>query len=152
MDAQMITTLVGLLGVLAGFILFYWGKRLERLSVNKAILGEVHRLINVVRSHKKWWSEECMKTGNTDVPLIPFSTPIYNEQAKNIGLLDGNIVAKVANFYGYVQFLNSLQMSRAGYLAVNKLPLFEQMYLDSLEAFCSAYLIVFDKAFSDYGI
>src|SRR5207253_2829570 len=127
MNAQTIATLVGLLGVLAGFILFYWGKRLERQSVNKAILAEIRRLIDVICRHKKWWLEGCMKTGNTDVPLIPFSTPIYNEQAKNIGLLDRSIVAKVANFYGYVQFLNSLQVSRAGYLAVNKLPLFEQM-------------------------
>lgn len=152
MNAQAIATLVGLLGVLAGFILFYWGKRIERQSVNIAILAEIRRLINVVCRHKKWWLEDCIKNGNTDLPLIPFSTPIYNDQAKNIGLLDRSIVANVANFYGYVQFLNSLQMSRAGYTAVNKLPLFEQMYLEALETFCNINRDIFKQAFSDYGL
>lgn len=152
MNAQTIATFVGLLGVLAGFILFYWGKRLERQSVNKAILAEIHRLINVVCRHKEWWLEDCIKRGNTDLPLIPFSTPIYDEQAKNIGLLDRSIVANVASFYGYVQFLNSLQMSRAGYMALNKLPLFEQMYLDALETFCNVNRHIFKQAFSEFGL
>jgi hypothetical protein len=152
MNAQAIATLVGLLGVLAGFILFYWGKRLERQAVNIAILAEIRRLINVVCRHKKWWLEECIKTGNTDLPLIPFSTPIYDKQAKNIGLLERSIVAHVASFYGYVQFLNVLQMARAGYIAVNRLPLFEQMYLDALETFCHVNRAVFKQAFSDYGL
>jgi hypothetical protein len=151
MDAQAIATLVGLLGVLAGFILFYWGKRLERRSVNLAILAEVRRLIDVVGSHKEWL-EGCIKTSDNDLPLIPFSTPIYDKQAKNIGLLDRSIVAHVASFYGYVQFLNSLQTSRAGYVAVNKLPLFERMYLGSLETFCKVNRDAFKQAFSDYGL
>jgi hypothetical protein len=151
MDTQAIATLVGLLGVLAGFILFYWGKRLERRSVNIAILAEIRRLIGVVCSHKEWL-EGCIETCDNDLPLIPFSTPIYDKQAKNIGLLDRNIVAYVASFYGYVQFLNSLQTSRAGYVAVNKLPLFEQMYLESLETFCNVHSEVFKQAFSDYGL
>jgi hypothetical protein len=105
----------------------------------------------VVARHKEWL-EECLKAGNNDLPLIPFSTPIYDEQAKNIGLLDRSIVGHVADFYGYVQFLNSLQASRAGYVAVNKLPLFEQMYLESLETFCKLNCDVFNQAFSDYHL
>jgi hypothetical protein len=151
MNAQAIATLVSLLGVVTGITLFYWGKRLERQSVNKAILAEIRRLIDVVGRHKNWF-EDCIETGNTNLPLIPFSTPIYDEQAKNVGLLDPSVVANVANFYGYVQFLNSLQMSRVGYVAIDKLPLFVQMYLDSLETFCNVYRNAFDKAFSDYGV
>jgi hypothetical protein len=151
MDAHAIATLIGLFSVLAGFILFYWGKRLEQQSVNIAILAEIRRLINVVGRHKEWL-EESLKAGDNDLPLIPFSTPIYDKQAKNIGLLDRRIVAHVATFYGYVQFLNSLQMSRAGYMAVNKVPLFEQMYLESLETFCNVNRDVFKHTFRDYGL
>jgi hypothetical protein len=147
MDAQTITILISLLGVLAGFILFYWGKRLERQSVNKATLAEISRLIDVISRHKDYYS----KPGNRDLPLIPFSTPIYNEQAKNIGLLDNSIVANVVEFYGYVQFLNSLQMTKAGY-TTDKLPLFEEMYLRSLETFINTHSSVFDKAFRRYGV
>jgi hypothetical protein len=149
MDPQTIATLVSLLGVVVGISLFYWGKRLERRSVNMAILAEIRRLLDVICRHKKWLEEN---TGNIDLPLIPFSTPIYNEQAKNIGLLDHRVVANVASFYGYVQFLNSLQMSKAGYVEVNKLQLFEKMYLDSLKTFCKVYGNLFDKAFLHYGV
>jgi hypothetical protein len=146
-----ITAVISLLGVLTGVILFYWGKKIERQSVNKAILAEIRRLITVVGSHRDWWNDP-KNTVNRDVPLIPFSTPIYDEQAKNIGLLDGSVVETVAEFYGYLQFINSLQKSRADYASIKKLNQFEEMYPKVLETFCQTYTTAFDEAFQKYGL
>lgn len=146
-----ITAVISLLGVLTGVILFYWGKKIERQSVNKAILAEIRRLIAVVGSHRDWWNDP-KNTVNRDVPLIPFSTPIYDEQAKNIGLLDGSVVETVAEFYGYLQFINSLQKSRADYATIKKLNQFEEMYPKVLETFCQTYATAFDEAFQKYGL
>jgi hypothetical protein len=151
MEGATITTLVSLLGVLTGIALFYWGKYLERTSVNKAILSEVQRLIEVVRSHKDYW-KSCIENGNTDLPLIPFSTPIYNEHAKNIGMLKKRLVANVAKFYGYLQFLNSLQKAKQDFAAINKSQVFNEMYLESLERFCKRYESEFNKAFESYKL
>ena len=146
-----ITAVISLLGVLTGVILFYWGKKIERQSVNKAILAEIRRLIIVVGSHRDWWNDP-KNTVNRDVPLIPFSTPIYDEQAKNIGLLDGSVVERVAEFYGYLQLINSLQKSRADYATIKKLNQFEEMYPKVLETFCQTYATAFDEAFQKYGL
>ncbi len=149
MDGQTIATLVSLAGVVVGIALFYWGKRMERQSVNIAILAEIRRLLYVIQLHKKWLEEDPV---NINLPLIPFSTPIYNEQAKNLGLLDRSVAAKVASLYGYVQFLNSLQIARAGYVAVNNLQLFKKTYLKSLDTFGEVYGTLFDEAFLHHGL
>jgi len=146
MNGQTIATLVSLLGVLTGIGLFYWGKHLERQSVNKAILAEIQRLTELVGLHRQWF------VSHTDYPLIPFSTPIYNEHAKNIGMLNACLVADVARFYGYLQFLNSLQKAKDHYDAMGKSSEFVKTYLGSLETFCKTYENVFQKAFRQYKL
>lgn len=140
-----------LVSALAGVFLFYRGKSIERQMVNKAILAEIKRLLAILPNHRDWL-KECKISGNLDLPLIPFTTPIYDEHAKNIGMLDNEFVAKAASFYGYLQFLNALQKSRSDYLAVKKLQEFYDMYLRSLNTACDTYQKAFDGAFKLYEL
>lgn len=122
---------------------------LEVHSLNRAIMAEVHRLLNVLRSHRKWWSD-CMRDKNTDLPLIAFTTPVFDAQVKNIGRLNDSIVVHVAQFYGYVKFINSLQAARPGYGA--KLAAFDQQYLDVLDIALTAFAPKFEPLYGEYGL
>jgi hypothetical protein len=144
-----IASLITVLGTsVYGLRLFRQGKSLERQMVNKALLAEIKRLLVVVKQHLKWLGENR----NLDLPLIPFTTPIYDEHAKNIGMLDDEFVAQAASFYGYIKFLNSLQKSRSDYLALNERELFYDMYLDALNRFCKNHEKDFDVAFKLYKL
>src|SRR5262245_16927809 len=85
-------------------------------SMNTAVLAEVQRLLNVVERHREWWNNLDANARKT-YPLIQFTYPIYKKQAKNIGRLRPTIAEKVAKFFGYLEFLNSLQATRPQYLA-----------------------------------
>lgn len=145
--AQTISALASILGVLAALVIFYWGKRIERKGVNKALLAEIKRLLWVVcERHIEW------RPKNTNAPLIPFTTPVYSKHAQNIGMLDRDVVANVASFYGYLHFLNALQRSRVEYDKLNLRADFDKTYQESLDKFCELFGCAFEKAFQRYNV
>jgi hypothetical protein len=132
---------------------FFIGKHLEHRSVNKAILAEIDRLIEVIARHEIWW-ENCLAHGTcADRPLIPFSTDIYDKLASNIGMIDGAHVAQVARFFGYVKFLNSYQRQQRTYVThPPALTRFAWGYLGSVRTCLRDYDGAFDAAFMRYDI
>lgn len=75
------TVLVAVLGAIAALVRYVIIKSNERRSINRALLSEISRLLSVIVRHKTWW-EECIKNGDTDLPLINFSTDVYDTLLK----------------------------------------------------------------------
>jgi hypothetical protein len=123
----------------------WYDKYAEKRTTNKAILAEIHRLLEVVLDHVGWEGRRDPK-----FPLIPFSTPVYTEQVKNIGWVDKDIVAAVVKFYGYLGYINSLQRLREQYISAGKD--FDKQYDDSLKRLLDHFQHKFDPAFERYKI
>ncbi len=134
-DSTVLVAWIGFAGaVIAAFIAFETymvRKKSENNSVNKAVRAEIGRLLEVIGEHQQWWAD-CMRRGDTNQPLIPFSHAIYTGQVKKIGVLRREFVGKAVRFYGFVDFLNSLQSSRDQYVKLGKQPEFDGMYARSL--------------------
>lgn len=144
-DPAIVAAIVAFLSTAA---MFFWRKRLEQRSINRAILAEIRRILTVVRQHRDWWAKR-VELGNTDYPLIPFSHVVYSQQVPNIGALTNRVVAKAVTFYGYVGFINSLQAARPQYNEKEKKAEFDKMYLGTLTTFLKDYEHAFDKDFED---
>jgi hypothetical protein len=125
------------------------GRNREVKSVNTAVLAEVKRLLGVVKRHEAWWNGLMQAGDTTGYPLIPFSHPIYGKQVKNIGRLPPEIAGRIATFYGYIGFLNSLQNARGQYRQVTA---FDSMYHESLVTFILSFDGQFDDAFAKFGL
>jgi hypothetical protein len=150
-DSDIIVALIGVVSGAIGFLIRYFIERSNKSkSVNRALLSEVSRLIRVIKHHKPWW-EKCIKEGNTDLPLINFSTEVYDIILKNWGDVDHLYAGEAASFYGYIKFLNRLQASRKKYPA-GKESLFAGAYKDGLDALNKEYEEKFDKAFTRFQI
>jgi hypothetical protein len=130
-----VITMVG--GVFAYFI----QKHSENRSVNKAILAEVNRLITAVRRHHDWWGS---MTARRSDPLVPFSYAVYKQQVRNVGVLRGNLVGAVVQFYGYLEFINSIQIRRKHF---EKDADFEAIYTSALKSFLDLFEHRFDAEF-----
>lgn len=143
---------VAIIVFLGAYFRWWTDKQHDRRTINKAILAEVQRLLNVLRSTTKWWGD-CVETGTTDHILLPFSTDIYDVHVKDIGVIDTEIVADIVTFYGYVNFINR-------YLETEKIVQekeggkaeFDKSYLKLLEKTLAKYDSKFTSAFSQYGI
>ncbi len=121
-------TLFGALVAFASsFGVAWYDKRTEKNNANKAILAEIQRLIGVVKRHRKW-----KELRNPKLPLIPFSTPVYDQNVKNIGWVHADKVVQVVEFYGYVGYLNALQALRKDYIAAHLEDEFNHQYEESL--------------------
>jgi hypothetical protein len=142
---EVIAPLVTFAGAVA---LFVYRKNLEKTSINKAILAEIKRLVEVVERHQKWW-EERIQAKDTNHPLILFSHAVYAKQVDNIGALQGSLVVRVVQFYGYLDFLNALQASRPHYIAAKKSNEFDHVYNGALKEllknFGQAFASEFEK-------
>jgi hypothetical protein len=148
--------LIGLAGTIAASLIaltsavfvFRRGQSLEKKATNKAILAEIHRLVKVVLpKHLQWSGRHDPK-----YPLIPFSTRVYDEQVKNIGSLDDDVVAPVVEFYGYLGYINSLQVLRDQYKKHSNEQEFEKQYDDSLSRLLRDFQTKFDHAFERYKL
>ncbi|MGP8200952.1 MAG: hypothetical protein ACLQU4_15780 [Limisphaerales bacterium] len=135
-----------LIAFVCAVVILLWRKFLEVRSVNRAVLAEIQRLIKVVKIHRNWWKDR-MDKHDTDYPLIPFSHPVYDKQAQNIGSLSGAVVVRAVKLYGYLDFLNSMQDSRREHIKAGKSDEFNTMYLNVLDKFLSQFEIVFAKEF-----
>ena len=119
--AAIATGLFGLLG-------FFFTKYLERKSVSAALLAEVQRLLMVIAEHRGHW-EKWMSEKTTDRhPLIPFSCDVYKKHVINLGLVNPTYVGRVVQFYGYLNFVNSLQKTRAHYQQNSASEAFDNIY------------------------
>ncbi|HJZ94294.1 MAG TPA: hypothetical protein VKE40_25740 [Gemmataceae bacterium] len=143
-----VLTLAGSILTLAGAVfLFRRGKSLEKQSINRAILAEIHRLLEVVKEHIDWKGRRDPK-----FPLIPFATPVYEKHLDNIGSLDDEIVTQVVRLYGFVAYLNALQALRQQYHDAGKSAEFAEQYESSLLRLVSDFEGKFDRAFERYRI
>ena len=149
METQVIAAIVGGLIAIAGAAASYlYRTRHEKAVVNKAVLAEINRLLFVLDRHEKWW-RGCIQSKNTSYPLIYFATDIYKEQTKKIGVIDESVIVHVVKFYGYVDYLNTLQSIRSQYTSSAE---FDKQYLESLETILADYREVFEAAFKKYEI
>jgi rRNA processing protein Gar1 len=125
--------------------------RTNRLSTNKAILAEIQRLLIVLKRHQDWWNR-LMKASpkETNAPLVPFTTPVFDEQVKAIGNVDTAIVGKVVAFFGYVKFINAIQLSKPGSAAIGKQDDFDKLYASILDTAVKDYSGTFDAAFKGH--
>ncbi len=138
---EVIAALVAFAGAIA---LFVYRKNREEKSINKSVLAEIKRLLDVIQRHKKWW-EGRIQAKDTNYPLIPFSHVVYSKQVANVGALKGSLVVRAVQFYGYLDFLNALQASRPQYIAAGKSADFDQVYDGALKEL----LDTFGQAFAD---
>jgi hypothetical protein len=143
-DPQIIA---GIIAFIAAVGVFVGGKFLDARSVNHAVLAEMKRLIQVVDTHREWWAK-LVAAHDTNYPLIPFSHAVYTAQVQNIGVLKRPIVVRTVQFYGYLDFLNSLQASRDKFIAAGKSADFDKLYADSLDSFTRAYAHAFKAEFA----
>jgi len=132
---------------LIGAVVVSWfQKRFEKESINKAVLAEVRRLLEVMKIHKRYW-DGWVERREMYHPLIPFSHSVYTKQVQNVGVLKRDLVADVVQFYGYVDFLNALQKSRKCYVSAGKSDDFNSIYGSSLENSIGRYESTFGKQF-----
>jgi hypothetical protein len=139
--------IAGIIAFIAAVGVFFAGKILDARSVNHAVLAEMKRLIHVVESHRDWWAARAAAK-DTNYPLIPFSHAVYDKQVENIGVLHRSIVVRTVQFYGYLDFMNSLQGLRDKFNAAGKSAEFEKMYADSLDSFVRTYGHAFREEFA----
>jgi hypothetical protein len=131
--------LVAVLGLAGSAVAYVVRANAEKLSANKAVLAEVKRLLEVIREHKHWYEKNEHKH---DSPLIPFSYVVYKKQVDTIGVLRGDLVADVVEFYGFVDFLNALQAARKDYKDPAE---FEAVYSKGLKDCDSRFFRAFNK-------
>src|ERR1700730_4813262 len=141
-DPVVIAALIALAATLGAS---WYDKYAQKKTTNKAILAEIHRLVEVVLDHVRWEGRRDPK-----YPLIPFSTPVYTEHVKNIGWVDQDSVALVVKFYGYLGYINCLQALREQYISAGID--FNKQYEDSLERLLNNFRNEFDLAFRKYNI
>ena len=146
-----VALLVAVVGGLFSVIVILVTKSLEKRSTNIAVLAEVQRLLSVLEGHKKWW-EHCMGKHDTGYPLLAFTTPVFDLQAKHIGQIDRKLVAQIVRFYGYLKFVNALQVERENYKKAGKTSEFDKQYLTVLEKLWGDYKDAFNPAFLARGL
>jgi rRNA processing protein Gar1 len=142
---------VAVIGGLFSVAVVFVTKLLESRSANIAVLAEIQRLLKVLDRHKTWW-EACIKSGDTQMPLVAFTTPVFDEQVKTIGNVNSRVVANVVAFYGYVKFINAIQGEKSKYVSAGKEDQFNAQYLGILSNVLRDYRGKFDEAFRKYHL
>ncbi len=132
------------IAVVGGVVAYWVQKHYEAEAINKAVLAEISRLLVVLKSHEDFWRKR-VEAKDTQHVLVPFSHLVYAAQVKNVGVLKGELVADVVQFYGYVDFLNGMQVARKDYIAAGKSDDFDRLYLKGLQT-C---IQLGDRAFTD---
>jgi len=139
--AAALTVVGAVVAAIGGAIGSLWRKSRERESIRNAILAEIKRLLDVIEGHLRWLQKE--EVDLSKYPLIPFRYSIFPQNIKSIGILEPAVVANVVQFFGYVDFLNSLQAARSHYADPKA---FERQYRRSLRNF----LFTFQSAFTSH--
>jgi hypothetical protein len=142
---------VAVIGGLFSILVILVTRRFESRSANIAVLAEIRRLLKVLDRHKTWW-EDCISSGETRLPLVPFTTPVFDERVKTIGDIDRRVVADVVAFYGYVKFINGIQSEKSKYAEVGREERFNGQYIHILSSVLRDFKDKFDDAFRRYGL
>jgi hypothetical protein len=145
-------TWIAVLTAILGLGSYFVQKAAEARSTNRAILAEINRLLTVVKEHHAFWERMVKSKTTSHHPLIPFSHVVYSGQVANVGVIHRKLVAEVVEFYGYVDYLNSLQALRGNYDAAGHEEEFNCMYLNSLERLLHDFEKVFENAVKEEGI
>jgi hypothetical protein len=138
-------------GLVVGIIVFYVQKNREKWTTTRAILSEIHTLLEIVIGHLKWFRGR-MAAGDTQHFLIPFGTSVYDAQIANIGSVDATPVPAIVAFYSYLKFLNALQSARKRYDRAGKDYVFVKVYHEALTTFLRRFGSRFEAAFSNAGL
>ncbi|HEX4798844.1 MAG TPA: hypothetical protein VFV04_06140 [Burkholderiales bacterium] len=145
-NKEVITAWVAILGLAGSTGKYFFDIERERTAISIAVMTEVHRLLPVVRSHRDWW-KGLGAEAKKKLPLIPFSTPVFGGQVQQLGKLEIGVVGQVADFYGYLGYINQLQTLRKAYTEAGKAADFEKQYLESLDKILRDYGNQFDSEF-----
>jgi hypothetical protein len=129
----------------------WFQRRSERWAVNRAILAEISRLLDVINQHREWWIRQSA-AGDTNLPLMPFTIDVYDKLAGNLGSLYPKVVVDVVRFYGYVRFVNNFQQSRSEHVAEGKGGEFDTAYGKLLKKLLDAFHDAFEAEFSRYRV
>ena len=143
---EFITAWVAIIGVAGSAIKYFCDLEREKTAINIAVMTEVYRLLPVIYCHREWWNS-LDKNDKEKLPLIAFSTPVFNGQVQQIGKLEREIVGSVGTFYGYLGYINQLQTSRKAYLDAGRAEKFKEQYLRGLNTILKDYGSKFDAQF-----
>jgi hypothetical protein len=141
---------VAILGIIVGIGRFLIVKHNESKSANRALLSEITRLLRIIESHEAWW-EGCKTDKNTDLPLMPFSTDVADAILKKWTEIHPSYIDSATRFYGYVKFLNRLQLARPEHDKLNKHDCFVNTYSTALKSH-RKFDGKFDVAFRKYEV
>jgi hypothetical protein len=148
--AQFVPVIAACVAATVALISVIYQRKQERLAVNRAILAEVSRLLAVVRRHREWWDGR-RASGDIRVPLLEFSTTVYDKLTDKLGLIHPEHIATVVSFYGFVKFVNAVQPTRESYKAADQLETFARFYSKVLGQ-VTEYGPFLDHAFKRYGV
>jgi len=137
--------LAAIITFLGGCILYVAGKVIEKNNINKAILAEIKRLLKAVTAHEKWWAAR-IEAKDTNYPLVPFKIDVYAAQINSIGMLKRDLIVHVVEFYGYLQFINSIQGFRDQYVKEGKSDQYNDFYHKLLKNIIRDFSTVFEAA------
>lgn len=137
------TFLAALVTGFVGLILYAWKEWAQYRSVNKAILAEAQRLMEVIERHRDFWDERVKDKTTGHHPLIPLAHVVYDNQIANVGVVRGNKVAAVVRFYGYVDYLNQFQALRDVYDRSGNTDEFNRMYIGLLDRMLKSFRCTF---------
>jgi hypothetical protein len=150
-----VTPFLSILGafVAAAVTLFslWFQRHQEKLAVTRAVLAEVSRLLAVIPRHLAWW-RACRAKDDMDLPLIAFSTDVYDKLSDRLGHLPPRIIATIVNFYGFVKFLNSIQKIRGRYAHAKRSNDFAELYASELAAVAIEFQPLLKVAFLKYRV
>lgn len=128
---EMAPLITAVIGAAAALVTVAFQQRNERLAINRAILTEVSRILAVIHRHLEWW-EGCRTRGQVNVPLIEFSTAVYDKMTDKVGLIHPAHIATIVSFYGFVGFLNKVQKTADSYSDEDRLKEFAPFYSKTL--------------------
>jgi hypothetical protein len=148
----------GLAAVLAaaiagGIALWEYSKNQNdrRLSLNRAVLAEIARLLAVLDGHYRFWSD-AMDQGGARPPLIPFTMDVYRHAVADIGSMNPALVADVVRFFGYVRFINAFQRSHGRHVELGREAEFDMRYQEIVYTVLTDFGATFHEAFKDHPI
>jgi hypothetical protein len=148
--APFVSILSALVAAAVTLFSLWFQRRQEKLAITRAVLAEVSRLLAILPRHKAWW-QDCRAKGDTDLPLIAFSTDVYDKLSDRLGHLPPHIIATIVNFYGFVKFLNSIQKARPEYANAKKAADFAEFYASELAAVATKWPLL-EGAFLRYRV
>lgn len=137
-----------LAAVFTGFValaLYFLRDWARARSVNKAILAEIQRLLEVIERHREFWDESAKAKKTGDHPLIPFAHVVYDKQVGNVGLVRATKVSAVVRFYGYVDYVNRFQALRDFYDKAGNTEEFNIRYIGLLDRMLKMFRCTFGE-------